>query len=1042
MLWLYAVYQNQMAQLLLRIEKIQLRVRKTKVNIEQFVANYVATASEPNRSNILIANNASLINPTIADEAIAEMKAHADQLQRADSTRAQIAVDAMTQFAKYTDNPLHIAEAYFAKGNLEWVAFGRFAEASEWLNQASEIYEREQQELKLAKLAISKIAVLANLGRFKEALVVGENSQQVLLDHGESHTYAAIIMNMASVCEWMSDLPRMQTLFEEAEGILEVYDDHLFGQLLINKSIILRMGGQFQDSIEAAQRAYQISINAGYMGEAQRARQSLAVTHTLSGRYNESLDILNKVQRFYERDNRQRDAMRVGLYTCEMLLQIHQYDEVITKCSKLRAKAIQRQNEREAALAAMIEAEAYTAQGKYAQSEESLSFAQAIFMKQGNRFAVARTQLQTALIDYHRSDYARSHSTVTNCIQIFGSLNAYYDELSANLLLARVLLAQEKVNSTRQQIKLVLSNADTIGAPVFTCRAYELHGDLALLEKQIPDALSRYNQAIDALEMLKGNLMVEHRIEFAAENQRVYEKAVATALELEEFALALEYAERAKSRALLELLAYRIDLSIEAKDEDDVEIVTELKRLQSARNRIYRELDGSDDLRFTQMDQSEDGWAGYNEIVGYEAQITELWQRLLVRNADYAQDAALLWQWQKVALHEYIDMDTLVVEYFVVADRLVLFLIDNKNVAARYLNISLSEINQLLNFFDLNCASVVESQHDKRLSAQLLDQSQAILQQLYQLLIGPIQNEIVDYKKLLIVPHYSLHHLPFHALYTGSHYLIETHAVHYLPSASLLRFCQPTTGDNEAHNGHGIDEKRPSCATFGYSNNNRLPYSVTEAEQVAEVMHGTAYVNEAATTAALSINAKAVDILHISTHGDFHAENPLFSALTLADGPLTILDIFGLRLKASLVVLSACQTGRNVVSNGDELRGLLRAFLYAGASSLILTHWLIEDQSTAHFMKGFYSQLAGNQKKIDALRNVQLAFINPDYAQHASTALSNTQPACAHADHTYQAAAIAEQVEPARKMNEVDAKDYRHPYWWASFFLVGHADNV
>ena len=76
-------------------------------------------------------------------------------------------------------------------------------------------------------------------------------------------------------------------------------------------------------------------------------------------------------------------------------------------------------------------------------------------------------------------------------------------------------------------------------------------------------------------------------------------------------------------------------------------------------------------------------------------------------------------------------------------------------------------------------------------------------------------------------------------------------------------------------------------------------------------------------------------VLHLATHADFRPDNPLFSGLALADGWLTTLDIFNLRLDASLVTLSACQTGRSVIGGGDELLGLMRSFLAAGAASLV-----------------------------------------------------------------------------------------------------------
>ena len=142
--------------------------------------------------------------------------------------------------------------------------------------------------------------------------------------------------------------------------------------------------------------------------------------------------------------------------------------------------------------------------------------------------------------------------------------------------------------------------------------------------------------------------------------------------------------------------------------------------------------------------------------------------------------------------------------------------------------------------------------------------------------------------------------------------------------------------------------------------------------------------------------------LHLAAHGDFRFDNPLFSGLILADGWLTTMDIFNLRLKASLVTLSACQTGRNVIGGGDELLGLMRAFLGAGAASVVLTLWAVEDHSTAQLMEIFYKKLTDGYSKGAALREAQLQFIRAD--DNAS-------------------------IE--------EAGNYTHPYFWAPFFLVG-----
>ena len=157
-------------------------------------------------------------------------------------------------------------------------------------------------------------------------------------------------------------------------------------------------------------------------------------------------------------------------------------------------------------------------------------------------------------------------------------------------------------------------------------------------------------------------------------------------------------------------------------------------------------------------------------------------------------------------------------------------------------------------------------------------------------------------------------------------------------------------------------------------------------------------MEEQATITETSSVAQKSRILHIAAHGDFRADNPLFSGLALADGWLTTLDIFNMRLRTSLVTLSACQTGRSVIGGGDELLGLTRAFLGAGTASLVSTLWAVEDKSTAQLMQNFYAELTVGKSKVASLQKAQLGML-------ASSA-------------------------------------YRHPYFWAPFYLAGDAGHL
>src|SRR5262249_58932802 len=91
-------------------------------------------------------------------------------------------------------------------------------------------------------------------------------------------------------------------------------------------------------------------------------------------------------------------------------------------------------------------------------------------------------------------------------------------------------------------------------------------------------------------------------------------------------------------------------------------------------------------------------------------------------------------------------------------------------------------------------------------------------------------------------------------------------------------------------------------------------------------------------------------VLHLAAHGEARLDNPTFAHVKLADGPLTTADVFKLPLAGALVVLSACESGRAAVHGGDELVGLTRGFLYAGAAALVQSLWRGEDGSTARLM--------------------------------------------------------------------------------------------
>ncbi len=249
---------------------------------------------------------------------------------------------------------------------------------------------------------------------------------------------------------------------------------------------------------------------------------------------------------------------------------------------------------------------------------------------------------------------------------------------------------------------------------------------------------------------------------------------------------------------------------------------------------------------------------------------------------------------------------------------------------------------------------------------------------LYDILIKPIA-PYLNKKKVGIIPQGILHYVPFAALKDGNRYLVEDHTLFYLPSATVLKFCRDK---QKVFGGKVLALGNPDLRNSQLD----IPFAFDEVKAIGRLYPGsTVLVRRNATKSVFEDLAGSYDVLHLASHGVFDANKPLNSALLLSpegnsDGRLTVSEIFDLELdEASMVTLSACQSGMSRIRVGDEMMGLPRAFIYAGAPTVVASLWNVNDEATAILMEKFYRNLK-NSEKGDALREAQLFMIkNPKY---------------------------------------------------------------
>ncbi len=919
------------------------------------------------------------------------LKSESYRILRADHELCTETIALIFHLAELSQMPTHRAIGLLARANYLAIGQTEYQEAVNLYNEAAAIYQQSGLPVKQAQSQIGKIFALSKLGRNEEAFSIGEFARSILLEHGEWFHLANLIMNLSIVRYRLGHDTEALSLLEEARDYyLQLGDQgkaHLLG-LEINRGLILRNLGEFEASIQAHEKALALGHLGEIVGVAQ-AKQNIALTYFVMGKYNEALTLLDEAREIFLSDERFGHAMLVEIFTSHCLLQLRRFRDVLGKSKQAYQLFSQANTPFEMGQVLLNQASAYCGLEDFGKALSALDKAKEFFEEADNRIALADTDLQVAavLLRQDKPELALKISQASELI--FAEYDLPVGQARACLIAAQAAINNGQLNEAEKFISKALSIGHEHELPALTYQGHHLRGLLAVTHNRPEEGLAAYQHSIAELERLYGRMMIEFRADFVADKTQIYEDIVDLSLNLGKPELGLQYTERAKSRALQDLLALRINLSIEARSDSDMPLVNELHRLRAERDRLYRrwETDEEDGQRGETDDLLAAQQRVEQKVHNIEKRITELWHKLLIRNADYARDASL-WQVRTEPIQPYLDSNTLLLEFFQVHGQLVAFLVSAESIHAVRLPNVMVPIQQLLQLFWLNLRAVPHSSH--RLLESHTKNAQGILNKIYQHLLAPLQAEIRGFQRWIIVPHGSLHYLPTHALHNGQHYLLEQYEISYLPGASLLRYCQQTKA------------AEAGFWAIGNSYNGRLPYTVHEAETISNLWQGQVLIENKATISETSMVAQQSSILHIAAHGDFRADNPLFSGLALADGWLTTLDIFNLHLNASLVTLSACQTGRSVIGGGDELLGLMRAFLGAGAASLVSTLWAVEDRSTAQLMLHFYEQLAAGTTKGAALQEAQLSLLR--------TIKTN--------------------------------KDYRHPYFWAPFYLVGHANRL
>jgi tetratricopeptide (TPR) repeat protein len=873
----------------------------------------------------------------------------------------------------------------------------RFGDALTTLEEAAALAATTDQDRELALINMTRLHALARLGRFDEAVESGEAARRHLLDIGDAVTAAKADVNLG-VVQRMSDRPAEAIVhFERARP---VFADQplIIAQIESNRAEALLDLHEFDRAEAAFNAALGMFQKAGAHRAAAIVEGNLADLMGRQGRMASALHHFENARRRLESEGgggSPGDLARLEGESAEVQLQLGMLSEA-ADASMAAAQVLEEQGMAvEAARARMTLARARAASGDSQEAERVLLLAIAQFEAAGQPHQAARAKLALAELLCLRQD-AGSAAACEDARAIITPLLPTLEGRPADAAAAHALLAMIELRAANPKSALAhtadgLKAAEALALPPLIARLLHLRGQALTQLGRADEALATLMRAADQIERIRGSLQADRfRIAFHAVAAPIYADAVTAALRsarADRTAVAFSLVERARSRALLDLLgagssAAESLATPAGEDPAEAELIAELARGRARLNALYTGLHESGGA--AGKDRSGEHWQG--EIAETERQLARLESRL----ASVSRFGELFAE--PLSLEEarrHVPDGAALLEYFIAGGQVIVFALTSSGEPLVLNLCSLTDVMPALERLRFQISRAIARGGGPEASRpRALADTHRELDDLYRMLLKPALQNLTagggaagnDITRLIIAPYGPLHALPFHALRDGDTFMIERYELLSIPSASIL-------GRIGRHS--PLPEQEAPPLLVGVADEN-APGIADEIDALAALLPQARILRmAAATTQAVAAHAAGAPLVHIAAHGIFSGSAPSTSGVRLADGWLTAREICLLRLQGGIVALSGCETGRSAYTQGDELQGLVRSFLIAGARIVLGSLWPVHDQTATEMLVSTYRMWylgkgpRGRGDFAAALRTTQIDFarrqINPAF---------------------------------------------------------------
>lgn len=815
----------------------------------------------------------------------------------------------------------------------------RYDQALQWAERARAIFERQGDHLRLARLASNIGNILYRQDRYAEALEYYERAREPLTRLGEPRDLAAVLSNMAVCCTSLGQ-------FAAAVAHYEAARDH------------------------CVQHDLPLLVAA--------ADYNIAYLHYLRGDYIRALRLYRVSRAHAEQAGDFYHAALCDLDESEMSLELNLTEEGAQLAQQAAQRFEQFGMNYERAKAVVNQATAASHSGDLPAALRLLRQARRLFEQEHNQVWPSLIDLYQAILRYQQGRYRDAARLSRKASRFLSGSLLFGKAALCELLQAQLLWKQGDAQQARLACRNILERLDP---DLQSSLRFHVNFVLGQMEEHLENwdgAWRAYQDARQEIENLRSRLWGDElKISILKDKLAVYEALVWLSLWRKPFAEstiqeAFLLICQAKSRSLADQIAFPM--------------VTPPRRTHAIEERI-QEIRRDLNWYYRQMEL-----AALLAGSGFPAQIENLrgqaveHEKLLVRSLNELQVSAPEVRplenptpLSLEAIRATIPRDAVLLEYY--EARGVLYVCVLSRQQLRILPLAqITRVRELLRLLQFQLSKFrLSPEYRRAFGGAMLSACLKHLEELYGELIAPVR-PLLEGRHLIIAPHSFLHSLPFHALRTGDGFLLDEFSISYAPSGNVYALCSTR-----------VSNFREESLVLGVPDPG-TPHIEGEARFAASVLpHARLCLGPEASEAALRRHGPSSRFVHIATHGFFRRDNPMFSSIRLGDSDLSLFDLYQLPLSAELVALSGCSTGLNVVVGGDELLGLMRGLLFAGAHGILVSLWDVHDRTTAEFMTAFYRRLQQQENKAEAVRTAMLEL----------------------------------------------RERYPHPYYWAPFILVG-----